>query len=318
MTARMRWWGLGLLILCAANGPAWGQALSLADLTAPEQHGLYAEVDFLFVRPNMKESFQATATVPPAGPMSLIPIQGDFNLSPRFELGMALTDDLGVRASYWYYDHNMEAFNGTSSLAAIYGATAVTTVYPANIAAPPGATLHVQSAIRAQSLDLEGVIPLQIGRTLITASGGLEYASLQQSYDAGVLGTPIALNFDRNMHGVGPTLAMEARHPLGDTGFAFVGAGRGALLVAEKNLHRTVVGDVTPTPGPAVITLANAGEPTGVFEFSLGVEWNRELGEWGDLLLGASYESQLWTGGGAPTMTYLGFDGFAASVGLRF
>ena len=312
---RLRWYWPVLLVLVA---PASGDTPTAT--TAPDDSAarIWIEVDLLFMRPSMKESFQATSTVPPAGPMSLVPFETDFALSPRVDIGYALTEDFGVRASFWHYDHNVDRYARTSTLGAIQGANVVSTVFPAAIAAPPGATLAVDSALLVQSLDLEGVIPIQVGRTELTATGGLQYARLEQTFDASVFGTPIALNWDRDMRGIGPTLAIEARHPLGESGLTFIGGGRGALLVGEKNLNRTVVGDVTPVPAPAAIALNDSREPTGVFELSLGVEWSQEVGDWCDLFVAAQYEAQLWTEAGAPTMTYVGFDGFVTSFGLRF
>ncbi|MCA9055846.1 MAG: hypothetical protein KDA75_18555, partial [Planctomycetaceae bacterium] len=223
---------LGVALCLCAGRTATAQTAIDPGVWTSESERFWVEVEFLFARPNMKESFQATATIPPAGPMALVPFENDFGLSPRVELGYAATEDIGFRASYWHFDHNADRYSQTSTLGTIFGANVVSVIFPAAIAAPPGATLSVDSALRVQTLDLEAVVPLQVGRTSLTASGGLQYASLEQTYDASVLGTPIGLNWDRDLHGIGPTLALEARHPLMESGLSFVGGARGALLVA--------------------------------------------------------------------------------------
>jgi len=65
-----------------------------------------------------------------------------------------------------------------------------------------------------------------------------------------------------------------------------------------------------------MVQLNDADEVTAGFEIALGAEWKRELPNGRQLVVQGMYEGQLWTDAGAPTLTFLGFEGFSASAGM--
>ena len=54
----------------------------------------------------------------------------------------------------------------------------------------------------------------------------------------------------------------------------------------------------------------------GIGEIELGVQWTRTLPNGTDLLVRGTYEGQLWSDSGTPTLGYLGFEGFGAQIGF--
>ncbi len=57
----------------------------------------------------MKESFQATVVDVATGTLNLVPFSFDYDLTPRVWLGYFGENGMGVRASYWQYDHNADS-----------------------------------------------------------------------------------------------------------------------------------------------------------------------------------------------------------------
>ena len=195
----------------------------------------------------------------------------------------------------------------------------MTVIYPANIlAVVPGDTLIATDRMAVQTLDLEGTLSYLLHETELTASAGLRYAEIEQENSARVVGVgPGSLNWNRSFSGIGPALAIDGRHPIGTTGLSVIANARGALLYGHKTIQRSVTNDVTPIPGPPNVVLRGADEVSAVFETGLGAEWDVYSGEAGLLTIRGLYEGQLWTDAGAPTLTFLGFEGFTLGVVWR-
>jgi hypothetical protein len=119
------------------------------------------------------------------------------------------------------------------------------------------------------------------------------------------------LNWERRFEGFGVSAGAEAHRPLGSRGLSAFGHAQAALLFGQKDLWRRDYGAAPPV----VVDLDSADEVAGAFELDLGLEWIRKL-SFGDFFVRASYEGQLWTEAGAPTLGYLGFEGIGLSLGL--
>lgn len=285
-----------------------------------EEAGFYAGYSFLFAKPQMKESFQATVLHAPTGTSHLIPFSTDYDLTPRIWFGFQTEDGPGLRARYWQYDHEANTFSQRATFTSFPGATATTVIFPAVIStAAPGDLLNVRSGLEVHTTDLEGTIAHTLGRTELLVGGGIRHASMNQHYSAQVtrMGALLGdITWDRKFEGTGLILSGDARHPLGDNGFAVVGNVRGSLLFGEKTINRRVIGDLTPTPGAPIISFQDADEVTGIFEAAIGAEWSGQIGKSTEVFLRALYETQLWTAAGAPTLTFLGFEGLSLALGF--
>ena len=281
-----------------------------------------AGIDFLFAKPQMKESFEVTSTNFATGTMNMIPFDFDYDLSPRAWLHLSSDSGPGIRARYWQYDDGSTPRSETAGLTTFPGATAVTVVFPAAISTMlPGDTLSSAMALDVATLDVEGTLPVRLGDAEILGSAGLRHASMDQAFRGAVVSggaVTQSLAWNRGFDGLGLTVGGDVRAPLGSTELSFVSNLRGSLLFGNKTISRAVVGDVTPAPGitPPIVTLNNADEVSGIFEVALGLEWSRELGQNTSLFARGMYEGQLWTAAGAPTLTFLGFEGFSIAIGL--
>jgi len=281
--------------------------------------GWDAGCTLVFAKPHYKESFEATAIALPSMDSQLLGFEFDYDLAPRIWLGVSRDDGLGVRATYWQYDHSAQdrsfAFNG----ATMYSAQAMTVIFPAYITtATPGDVLSLASGLEVQTLDLEGTQTVCVGRLQALVSAGVRYASLTQESSAWITNsgfTTQELRWSRRFSGLGPTVRMELRRPLGDFGLEFFGAGGGALLFGKKDLYRTVAPDVV-SPDPDTVTLDDEDEVVGCGGMELGLQWTRPLARGGNLFVRGAWEGQLWTDAGAPTLTFLGFEGFSMAFGI--
>ena len=268
----------------------------------------------------MKESFQATIT-DVGGTLNMIPFDFDNDVTPRVWFGYFDEDGTGIRARYWEYDHSANPLSAAASFTTFPGVSSVSVIFPAAIStAAPGDVLNVNSGLDVYTLDIEGVQKADAFGMNITASVGFRYASMKQYFSSSVVRGPAtigSLNWTREFEGGGLIAGGEARKSLGGSALSLVGSARGSLLYGEKTLQRTTVNDITPVGSrvsPNVI-LEDADEVSGIFELTAGLEWSRAT-KIGELYFRGSYETQLWTAAGAPTLTFLGFDGIGLSIGL--
>ena len=283
--------------------------------------GLVAGLSTVFIKPQMKESFESTVLDFGTGSFNLIPFDYDYDATPRLWLGLFNENGMGVRGRYWQYDHNANSNDTAATFTTFPGVSSITVIFPATISTQlPGDVLSVGSGLEIHTVDFEGAYSMSLLGLNLLASAGVRYASLEQQFSSAVTRGPAtigSLDWTRKFEGVGATLGAEANKPLGSTAFSFVGSARGAFLYGEKELRRTTVGDVTP-PSAAVppnVVLDDADEVTAVFELTTGLQWSRPT-QCGNLFFRGTYEAQLWTEGGAPTLTFLGLEGFGFSIGI--
>ena len=276
--------------------------------------GFHAGFAFVFAKPHFKESFQATY-VDAGGTLNMVPFSYDYALTPRVWFGYTAANGLGIRTRYWQYDQSAPPFQMNPLIAA--QANVVSVIFPATIAATPGEILDVADELEVQTVDLEGTQKIKFGKISIVGGGGLRYALMRQVSQATVTNQGVvtkSLNWLRKFEGIGPTISVEIERPLGIKGLVVIGAFRGSLLFGEKDLNRIAVNGIDE--GLPVVALDNADEVLGIGELELGLEWTRQLAKGGSLFIRGTYEGQLWSDCGTPTLGYLGFQGFGLGFGF--
>lgn len=284
---------------------------------------IYAGYKFLFIKPQMKESFEATLINTAVGQMSLVPLDYSFNLTPSIWAGFRADDTVGARVTYWDFDQNGNNQQFVSDGVILPGATATTVIYPASIIAPaPGDILQTQNSLTVRTIDAEGTLDLRLRETELTLGGGLRFATTDQQMQAAATrgGVPIGLlQWSREFQGFGPTVSATATHPL-CAGLSAVGNFRGSLLYGQKDLNRTVIGDVTPpaTAAPPVIRLKDADEVVAAGDMGIGLRYTVDVTQQAQMFVQGTLEGQLWTEAGSPTLTFLGFQGLGLSLGFDY
>ncbi len=292
-----------------------------------EQCGWYAGAAVVFAKPHFKESFQVSSLDLASGTQSLIPFSYDYAATPRVWFGVR-SGQSGLRLSYWEFDQDGNSTNNSATPTNFFGAHVVSTIFPANIfAMQPGQQLVANDSLETQIINLHGTIESSFDGMNIVGGVGLRYARLVQSYDATVLNPVLNavviptvashLEWDRKFNGVGPSVSVDVRKRLGCSSFYGVANGGGALLFGEKTLDRTVLNDQSPQPALPFLRLEKADEVVGIGELGFGLEWCGCTGSGNELRFRGMYEGQLWAESGAPTLGFLGFQGFAVQAELR-
>lgn len=291
----------------------------LGDVCREHGGGLYTGYAFVFAKAHYKESFEADVISPFTGELTMLPFSFDYSPTPRVWLGYEGDSGAGIRATYWQFDHHASPLAIAPPPGSLAQAQVITVIFPASItAAVPGDVLEVENRLQLHTLDVEGTARLPVGPAYVVGSGGLRYARLTQSTNSAVQNAEgivtQQLDWTRFFEGLGPTAAAEVHYPIGSSGIDMVGNVRGALLFGDKNMTRFV------SPGgpttPPFTTLEHASDVVAMGMLELGAEYSHQFGRGYSLLVRGMYEGQIWTDAGAPTLTFLGFDGFSVGVGL--
>lgn len=279
----------------------------------------YAGSAAIWSKPHFKEAFEYSETNTTTGQQTLHPFQYDYKVTPKIWVGFKNAEGMGIKASYWSFDADGAVRNNTSDGGTLFGAHAVTVIFPANIiAAAPGDTLQTSSNLQAQITNLYASYSTNVKEVEINGGAGLRYARLRQTLAATVSGiAPASLNWERAYDGVGPSVALDVKKRIGCRGLSAIAKGNGALLYGTKTIERTVFGDISSPPASPFLMLEEADEVVGIGEFGFGFEWARTMGSGAELAVAGTYDGQLWAEAGAPTLGFLGFQGFGLGVELR-
>lgn len=180
-------------------------------------------------------------------------IDPSYGTGVRYVLGWQNDDGLGLKARYFSMNHGAD-------LAGVFGGGSV--------------------GVGLEAVDAEVTLQDQHGRWDTLVSGGIRYGELTITGD-GVVIFPGQLSFE----GIGPTVAFEARRPLGNSRFTIFGSLRGSFLLGE-------IRNGQPTTGLARGSVED--EVTNVFENQLGISWSLAAGRKCDVEIRAAWDTQVW------------------------
>jgi hypothetical protein len=285
----------------------------------------------------------------------------DFEFSPRAWLEWRGSDGIGVRGRFWRFEQHLNeiVFNPAPGVNGEAGEVEVRSADPLGLQVhSPGPLLAglldingttvmfagvgadlmlLESSLLLWTVDLEATVEGELGAWLLLSSGGLRYAHLAQSYNvfrfnqgtvpgvAGVTADAAVLMSGHQIKGLGPTVALEAKRPIGDHGLCLYGQARGSILFG-KNKHTAHQASVLSGQAAAPFfetsfmdATASHNDVLPVAELEAGVEWNRDL-ERSTVFVQTGLFAQTWfgAGGAASEEGNLGFFGLSLSLGLRF
>jgi hypothetical protein len=269
----------------------------------------------------------------------------DLNAAPLVWLGYVTDSGLGVRARWWRFDQSVQTCVIND------GSTTITSASPRGIeivsephinevvpfwamantlekgSALVGEKMGLASNLKLDVWDFEATQEAEAGRWRFLFSGGARYAHLSQNYNANLVSQNVgadieALRSGHNFSGAGPTLALEARRPLGNTGFAVYGNIRGSLLFGEAEQRVYLLTTSPGLFGPnsyASLFRANRDTFLPVGEMELGAEYSRIFG-WIHPFIRTGLVAQSWFGAGSASSDggNLGFLGLEVSAGLNY
>lgn len=147
-----------------------------------------------------------SGNIPAFGASGVLTPTYDYELSPRVYLGRERCDGLGVRATYWQFDH------GTNDV----GAFGITT----------GLEIH--------ALDFDVTHRSEFCGSDVLLSAGLRYGDLEADVRSPAFGGEF-LHFDSD--GWGPTIGATLRRDLGTTAWDIFVGGRASLLLTDSSIN---------------------------------------------------------------------------------
>jgi Legionella pneumophila major outer membrane protein precursor len=271
------------------------------------------------------------------------------SVSPLLWLGYTGANGLGVRLRWWHFDQGTGLATDNSDTT---GATVVTSASPRGISfESPGHILKTpgigtdelafNTDLKIDSWDFEASQAISAGKWALLVSGGVRYAHLAQDYHAyrfnsGVSGSTTysqdsaALISGSDFNGAGPTLCLEGKRQIGNTGLALYANARGSLLFgrADQQVDKLTVLAGTNTSGP-FNTQTFTDYPVAqdrvmpVAELEVGAEYAPELsGPYSRLhpFLRAGLVGQTWFGAGNASGpgSNLGLLGMSVTTGVEF
>lgn len=292
------------------------------DNQCPTPGGLYVGGGVVFAKPHFKEAFQHSRTNLATGLQSLIPFGYDYEATPRVWAGFKNSSGMGFRVTYSSYHGNGQTQTNVADPLNIYGAHAVSIIFPANIfALVPGEVLTNSDRLSTQTFNYYGTYDTTVGSFEISGGVGLRNSRLDQELNSIVTnaaGAPIRqLSWRRSFVGLGPSVAIDIKRRIACSPFSIFTQAGGALLFGNKTLQRTVIGDQSPQPATPFLALDQADEVIGVGEMNFGVEWSRQMANGYKFNIRGLYEGQLWAEAGAPTLGFLGFEGFGVQAEIK-
>ena len=155
--------------------------------------GFYGGAGAVFAKPHFKEAFQYSQTNIATGTQTLIPFEYEYESTLRAWAGYRTQSGFGLEATFWEFDGDGRTNSNTADGTNIYGAHAVTIIFPANIFAQvPGEQLVNSDSLNTQILKYYGTYKTQVGRFEVNGGMGLCHAELEQNlnsivFDAGAL-----------------------------------------------------------------------------------------------------------------------------------
>jgi hypothetical protein len=253
------------------------------------------------------------------------------NPAPVAWLGYVSDCGWGFRAHWWLFDQRSSASDVSDLNTTILSATPGNLIIQAEsflTVSPP--QMIINSNLKLNSWDFDVTRETEVGNWSMLFSAGLKYAHLSQDYNAFTQVTPILgefretslLSSGHNFNGAGPTIALEAKRPIGHTGISFFGNLRGAMLFGESRQQVTQTSIFQGNPFSNIFsTNFNSGHDKvlPVAELEMGAEFSRR---WGNLypFIRTGLLAQTWFGAGSATdlTGNLGFLGLTVTAGVYY
>jgi hypothetical protein len=165
------------------------------------------------------------------------------------------------------------------------------------------------------------VSDLSVGRMSLAMFGGLRYVHVSQTYNAYAAGNmPQFLVSSQSFNGLGPSVGLQARSPLGRLGLALYGIGRlGFLFGDDRHVSNGRTLDLLPASsltGNNDFSERQRFVPT--FDIEMGLEWTRSLGFAEFFFRAGGFAFGIPLGSGSSGYVSIGLIGVALNAGINF
>jgi len=343
-----------------ADGSCGSCAEGCCDECCPEKCCFYAGAGFYMFKPigNNIAWRSHHEFLQPDGRFVSSSFDTNFNNSlsfgPRFWIGVVNPCGLGVRARYWSLSQTVGTtirndYPSNTAIGAGHDSETLLSAAPFfgepgfhngsggddegeavdTISAGFGHALVLSNKIRLNVADFEVTQAVDAGKWLLLTGGGVRWGRIIQDYQALDLqyinNVPFPIRkvakSTNSFDGFGPTVSLEIRRPLGDSGFALYGSARGAVLFGDRRLHAEYAEFDRNTNFNRLFQAFDRryNDVLPIGELELGGLYSQNMGSMTPFLQ-VGFVTQTWFGAGTAT-TYrdnLGFIGLTAAAGVTF
>jgi len=284
--------------------------------------GVYAGGAAVWMKPHFQDNIAITRATA-FGPDLLAESTSfdyDYEATGRVWLGYVAQGGLGIRGQYWQFDAQAPTIalgdSGPSTILSVAASDAPGTIGFAQSSGDGGAFLANHS-LKLEIADLEATKRIYGGATTLVFSGGARYAQTSQDFRAFSL-TPqgqLAGEFAHllTFEGVGPTVALDLRRPIGWSPLSLIGGARGSVLFG--NTEQTIV---TLTGAGVGVGQRREAQVLSMLETQVGLEWAYHLAANGRLFVAGVVEAQIWQNAGSASLDTgdIGLIGFGFTAGI--
>lgn len=238
------------------------------------------------------------------------------NAAPMIWAGIENSYGFGFRSRWFNY-------SADDSVSALPGAP----VAPARPFAPTIGGINATSNLDISSVDLEATQSWQHGPWALLFGGGARYVHLNQEYLAdlnALSGTRTLVSSGHVFNGAGPTLSLEGRRRLGQSGFGLYALSRGSLLFGTTRENYTTTNNL----GAAQAFTRSQLDVLPIGELEAGAEYAHCIGHL-RLFVQGGFIGQIWWNAGnssnfdplndsSASSTNFGLLGFALRGGVTW
>jgi hypothetical protein len=264
----------------------------------------HAGGDLLFLRPQFSSNPAFSVAQVDGGTYANIvdrELEFDCGASPRVWLGCDSPAGVGVRAAFWYFDQAAGREDATISDGG-FSSLALPPVGPTQLATGErGTTANVGAGLRMYALDLEITKTASPGDWDLLVSGGLRYASIDQTYRARIRDANDVLrgsiDYAHGLQGIGPTLSIQAHRCLA-WGAGLFGLARGSVLFGTGDVSLAAYDNLASVSAFTMDYSAERDDVLPVGEVQIGADWKGRRGAWGQFFIRGAFEGQVWWGAG--------------------
>lgn len=246
----------------------------------------------------------------------------DLQFAPRVFLGLQMSEEVGLRATWWGFDNDPSVLtaqppaNGFGSITPpSFGSVDISTTVP-------GSTFQAGTGLTAYTLDLDVTRQFCVSQWRIGAFGGLRYAEIDQNYLAQTTNASGTLtgqiDYEHGLSGIGPTMGLYASIPVA-TRIELFSEARGSVLFGEASSSLTAGEDLDLSTPFTTTTTTSRDEVMTIGEVELGLRWKGCRRRCWQPFGSVALEGQTWSDAGNATSEdgSLGFFGFNASFGFQ-
>jgi len=249
----------------------------------------------------------------------------DFELTPRVYVGWERCDGVGLRATWWQFDHeaalasaNPPANGFGRIMSPIFDGLNISTAIPSD-------TFTAAADLLAYTIDVETTKLARFCNGYVGVGGGVRYAFVEQTYLAQITETTGDLrsqvDFRHSIEGFGPTISLDALMPVTGSIGLFC-RGRGSVLLGDGKSRLVVGEDLDLTTPFSTTNSSDRDDLFSIADIQVGLRWQGRQSPRQSyrLFLAAALEGQYWHNAGNATSedADLGFFGFNASTGLEW